>query len=130
MTNIFVSPIMALALWDKGFDEECLAMYTERYLFGTDSLRAIGQHEGMGVSGSRTSEFKNPAYKTICAPTHQQVQDWFDNKGIHIYTFKYGRGWHWKIDVSESTHSFDKHIGFKTRREALEVAIEEALKLI
>jgi hypothetical protein len=152
MREIFVPKDIAQKLKEKGFDEDCLAMYNDRYHKG--ELTVIGQHEGSGVTGDSNSNFNNNQrdFEVCTAPTFEQVQNWFREKhNLHFYVVPYGdmrtwsisglEGWEFpnmaRIDKKERDDRlfYDvrqkyMNVKFNTYYEALTEAINEGLKVI
>jgi hypothetical protein len=127
MREMFVSKEIAYKLLEKGFDEDCLAMYNDRYWKG--DLVAIGQHEGSGISGDKNSDFKSQRdyYKIATAPTRQQVIDWLlktHNLCIHINNGYLGDD---TVHVYKLVKNGRQYI---TDTNNTDKAIEEALKFI
>lgn len=119
MQDLFVPYKLALKLIEKGFDEECFA--THEYNKWLD-----------------TSNSKSYYYNSIKAPLYQQVIDWFREKyNIIVEYLVFNRGWiekdkfcfQWRI-YNNCNEWFTNTIEYKTPYEALNTAIEEALKLI
>lgn len=129
MENLFVPYEVALKLKEKGFNEPCLARY--------DSFTLKLDYNFAGLYPFDTIPIHLPA------PLYQQAVDWLRIKhGIWLYVdieseyFNEGKqfmfGWNVnQITTNKSCGSADdsKSI-FKTYNEALNKAIEEALKLI
>ena len=137
MKHLFVSYKLALKLKEKGFNEACLALYSRKGEL--TSLDAIDYEELRGVINSHTN------YNFPCtAPLYQQVVDWLDSKGIHIQItpefYQDGINWNfqvWEYDskaydcVSDrSSMMYGDNHEYPTRIDAINGAIEEALKLI
>ena len=135
MKHLFVPYEMALKLKEKGFNEPCLALFNN-----SDKPIIAGNTP---VFNSKTVDDS-----IICAPTHQQVQDWFETHGVSVETFLTMMGG-WRFDLkpidSKGTRLFQKNgleimqggkipadfnETFDTKYQALNKAIEEALTLI
>lgn len=151
MREIFVPKDIAQKLKEKGFDEDCLAVYYGRYQKG--ELSVIHQHGGSSVTGESNSDHKGITEFEICtAPTFEQVQNWFREKhNLHFYIVPYGdmrtwsisglEGWEFpnvaRIDKKErddrlfyNVRQKYMNVKFNTYYEALTEAINEGLKLI
>ena len=134
MKQLFVTLEIAITLNEKGFNDPCFAYYNSHneFMYFADVKNC-----------NTNSEFG--FYPTV--PTYQQVIDWFDLKGIIMefdftdnqseYGFQFSlseRGKYTDYVDEDMTHQCKKHYFFNqyfnTRYEALNKAIEEALKLI
>src|ERR1039457_228403 len=90
MTKLFVPYKLAEDLKKIGFDEPCLAMYSDEnldmWLQDQYDLRSEGEEDGF--------QFKNSDYddsRYVAAPLYQQVIDWFYEKhNIYIETKYFG----------------------------------------
>lgn len=132
MKHLFVSCALAIALKEKGFDEDCLAYYTNRYAGKNEHPTPIHQHEGSGIGADKNSDF-TCKYFIATAPLYQQVIDWFrEEQKIDILpniTYDNNGNWYYYrihqfgIFKKHSEGDFDYYI-------AINKAIEEALKLI
>jgi hypothetical protein len=117
MKNLFISYELALKLKDKGFYEPCFSKYYES-----------------GKLSDSLSYLNHNYIKQINAPLYQQVVDWFIEKH-KIFIMIYPRDkWNYMVQgidesISCSGESFHGE-KFESYHEALEKAIEEALKLI
>ena len=78
LQELFVSYEIAAKLKEKGFEVDCLAMYSERYNNG--KLSVIGQHEGSSVSGDCNINFEGMNYNVTVAPLTCQVTEWLEEK--------------------------------------------------
>ena len=113
MKNLFVPYEIALKLKEKGFNEQCLAVYNSSKTFiPIDSFKS----ETDLVKNSELNE--NGQFCT--APLYQQVIDFLKSKGYHLQERLEG----WFIVETKS--------GKETTDEVMTIdyAIEEALKLI
>lgn len=151
MREIFVPKDIAQKLKEKGFNEDCLAVYYGRYQQG--ELSVIHQHGGSSVTGESNSDYNGITEFEICtAPTFEQVQNWFREKhNLHFYIVPYGdmitwsisglEGWEFpnvaRIDKKERDDRLfydirQKYmdVKFNTYYEALTEAINEGLTLI
>jgi hypothetical protein len=145
MENLFVSYETALKLKQLGFDENCFAKYNSK-----KQIDYFERPKAFYCVNSKSSWFspifssKETVSKVCTAPTHQQVIDWFrDKHKLHFYIVPYGDGESWTLSnigrTDKTTNNGrlfyevrDKYdsIKFKTYYEALDKAIDEALKLI
>ncbi len=124
MKNLFIHPNLLINLKEIGFNEPCLIADDEQ---GEEHIVYYVHENG--------------------TPTYQQVIDWFeDNHKIIVYVKKgtYGSWFGNIVNDYTKTHIgsgnfkyFDNEItvnndlnGFKTKYEALDKTIEEAIKLI
>jgi hypothetical protein len=92
MEKQFVTYEITKDLKELGFDEPCLAYYDDEHLTILDS-RFLSESE---ICSVRSSSWDDPRF--IAAPLHQQVIDWFYNKGIII---------EWNMSI---TSSWEYHI--------------------
>ena len=125
MKNLFVSYQLALALKEKGFDEDCLGGYsiTDEHQF--EFLFRISQ----------IPIRKNSQMLYVLAPTHQQVTDWLREKhDLHIEVNGIGSLWcfsFYKIHRGQSTECiFESDDIVIDYYEAFNNSIKEALKRI
>ena len=78
----------SIELKQLGFDEPCLAIYTNRYTNGEIYPKAIGQHEGSNVSGDKNSDFNSQSFWYVTTPLYQEVLEWFrDEKNLFAEIF-------------------------------------------
>lgn len=121
MKELFVPYEIALQLKEKGFNMPCIC--------GFDSYgRLIGKlshgNDGSFISWDKRYDSHLPA------PLYQQVITWLDSKHVYIdIDHEFGKEWNFYIDNGGTGHC-GNDILYKTRIEALEQAIIEALKLI
>jgi hypothetical protein len=80
MESLFIKYDQALALKELGFDEPCLAIFTNRYTNGETYPKAVGQHEGSNISGDKNSDFDGQSFWYVTAPTFSQAFRWFREK--------------------------------------------------
>lgn len=124
MKNLFLPYSIANELKEKGFNEECLTKYGET----SKKLYDITKY------GKNSDDYED----FTTAPLYQQVIDWFREKhnmevqaaswkeaGTVIYIYSVHN-----IVTQESRYKLDDDKKFITYHEALDAAIEEALKLI
>jgi hypothetical protein len=130
MKKYFVPYEIAKELKELGFNEPCLAIYTNRYVGGVDTPVAIHQQEGMGISGDENSLFESPAYWwTVTAPLYDQVINWFiERYGITIWTAPTHHTWKFYI-MSENSVGLIEDV-CKTRYETLNGAFKRAIELV
>lgn len=134
LKKLFVPYELAVKLKEKGFNEPCIGLYLESgRLWSLDNT-------GGDFSGI-TNENKK---RETAAPLYQQITDWFRDKyNLHFFIVPYGDGKHWSLcNVGKTTRTdfFERinsatrikyeGVKFNTYYEALDSAIEEALKLI
>ena len=137
--ELFVSQEVALKLKQKGFNKPCMAKWMLdirgetiphfRYNYAKDGLWF--NHNGKDVSDLNGNDGKDFLWS---APMIQQVVDWFEETH-KIFIMPYPRdGWNYlvqRIDESISCAGDSKHGPIvNTKKEILNKAIEEALKLI
>lgn len=156
MKHLFVPYELALKLKEKEFNEECMAGYECALTSKKDPQDGYSGAHGWkkGECNFSTDYFKNRSeadtsnknWLIVSAPRYQQVIDWFETEHkIHIcYYLTASLYWEYRIVIDfTKTHKgygnfnyFDKIINtpidstFKTKYEALNKAIEEALKVI
>jgi hypothetical protein len=143
MKYLFVTYELSVKLKEKGFDEGCSRIYDGNGKLDNDLFWS-----NFGIKNS-CIHLKNNA---ITAPLYQQITDWFrDKHNLHFYITPYGdmrtwslgglEGWELpnigRIDKKEREDRlfFDlrakyQGVKFNTYYDALNTAIEEALKLI
>lgn len=111
--KLFVSYEIAKKLDYLQFNEECLAFFDE--------------DNNLQIGGS----FKNSSMlKGFTAPLYQQVIDWFrETEGFYIEVVRYDVG-HFEYQIKSNMATENSKHTFPTYYEALNKAIEEALKLI
>lgn len=117
MKQLFVTPEIAIALKEKGFNEPCLGHYNSNneFMFFAD-VRNCNTNSEFGF------------YPTV--PTYQQAVDWFREKhSILIAVDNDGKEFFYVFTFLKDN---DRHIleGFNSYYEAFEKAIKESLKLI
>lgn len=130
MKKLFIPYELALIAKDKGFNESCFGGY---YLFENKPDLCIYQDE---------NEFSDSKEIILQAPLYQQMVDWFSEKHkIQIVEDISGLGTHFTCKIwnrNLRTGDCEGKLGKWTqtypyalsRYEALNLAIEEALKLI
>lgn len=129
MNNIFVPYEIAIQLKEKGFKQSgCFAEY----------VQWDGSRPWLNIYQDWSPEDSEQHTKECEAPTYQQVINWLDEKGIVIEiqvdrtaepkycfeVFKYEHFGNWK------KHTPQEWFLYRTRTEATNVAINEALKLL
>lgn len=142
MKHLFVPFELAKLLKEKGFNEPCFRLYTEKY---KELITAP-------FNATNTSIENSLPTKPLTAPLYCQVIDWFrdkhllhitaefsqlkdvnDDENIELYGFRINEQWQEGKDWFDYKYGF-KHIenqhSFKSYYEALTKAIEEAIKLI
>lgn len=157
MKHLFVDYEIALQLKEKGFDEACLGFFLIPEIEKTGDTTLLRFTE-RGKELKRSWSYKEmirsfPDFKNHCkyehcykfslndsrfiatAPLYQQVIDWFREKyniNIYIAYCQYGinseNGWRFTFD-NPTKQQYWQH-KCDTYYEALNKAIEEALKLI
>lgn len=142
MKELFVSYELALKLKEKGFDEECIAYWFLSLEKGTNkevvSLLPIVIVWKAGTMWKGMDNSKCDSEILCTAPLYQQVIDWFrekhkigvDNSPVlstDLETYKYNYMIYSlnKVDFDQKRSTIQY-----TYYEALDKAIEEALKLI
>jgi len=123
MQHLFVEYPIALELKNKGFNEPCFAAYIEmaekRFDFMLNSeWQAIDDSIGLGNN------------LITNAPLHQQVIDFLLKFGYFIQTGICGDDTIFMVIYHKNNGIIYNEKGFKDNYEALNKAIEEALKLI
>ena len=128
MKHLFVSYEIAKQLKEKGFDEKCLGYINQEgktYLFDFMLLDQYGLES-------------NEEYEGILSPLYQQVIDWFREEHRLFITIIDGDKRNDNIFYWFQVYDLNKQSAvvavldqeYKTYYEALDKAIEEALKLI
>lgn len=134
MKTQFVSFEMAKALKELGFSEKCFAYYMQHPdvgggpIFLSPETKDYNPHEDFQNHNGRTDLL----ILRISAPLYQQVVDWFREYHkitIEVFYHKYTKTWECDILFMESSDGKSPDSN-KTYYEALNKAIEEALKLI
>lgn len=92
MRQDFIPYEEALALKELGFDEPCIGVYTNRYMYTEGRVVAINQREGSAITGDRNSQFLDPRFWYVTAPTFSQAFRWFRLKHDSYYEIKRERG--------------------------------------
>lgn len=121
LSDLFVPYKIALRLKIKGFNEPCLAIYNN------SSIPFIAGNTP--VFNDKTED-----ESIITAPVYEQVVDWFlekhniliESRPLNTFTWWDGLVYIYNEDIQRDF----RDSGLKTRKEALIIAIEEALKLI
>jgi len=126
MKHLFVSYEIALQLKEKGFDEDCFGFYNN----------ADGN---VWIKHEIPNDIKEIYTGDIAAPLFQQVVDWFREKhDLHISIESYNQDEKEKeieyeysyIIVTRKNYPTVPNLFYNTYYEALNEAIEEAVKLI
>ncbi len=152
MKELFVTYAIAKALQEKDFYQSCF--FANYFVFGDGKVRdsKYGQTEpelficGRNSLESREEKLQMHAYHDVSVPTHQQVIDWLRVKHnieivISPITLNTGRAYYvvlyYDVDGTMTDHPIynwvgNETMGYKTFTylKAMEVAIEEAIKLI
>lgn len=136
MNHLFVTYEIAKLLKEKGFNEPCICQYMIQ-----DSTPEMSSPKVIKLVPLVTSKaitvgiLPKQVELNLCAPLYQQVVDWFREKHNINPTSKICSDSRYMSDVSNND-SHDTYIKgvktgyYKTYYEALNKAIEEALKLI
>ena len=82
MKNLFVSFEIAKLLKEKGFNEDCLGFYSEKYSY---SNKTFPVKLYISEGHNETTVIKK-VEKLCSAPLYQQVTDWFREKHSLIIT--------------------------------------------
>lgn len=153
MDKLFVPYELAKQLKEKGFNESCLCFYNkedDKY-----KLAICAQFDSYNFATYKNDDIIKSSCKgiltTVCAPSHQQVIDWFrEQYNIHIsISYELHMKWFYSIDIASYTdedmdnncfekfcdkviecNCIDTDDGFETYYDALNIAIEESIKLI
>ena len=129
MEKEFIPYEQALALKELGFDEPCLAMFTNRYANGEIYPKAISQHEGSNISGDKNSDFNNQNFWYVTSPTFSQAFRWFREKYKELKIFIK------EEDFREGLYEYDiKDVlgvsGFKTYEEAELECLKKLIEIV
>lgn len=125
MHELFVPYNLALIIKEKGFNEDCLTLYkTDKRIMNSDDWCC-------GTNNSHLTK----EWMSCLAPTYQQAIDWLDKKDIHVESeYDYLKNcYNIKFVEKKSSNKWMEYTLFyncKTKKEALDRGIEEALKLI
>lgn len=158
MKHLFIPYELAKLAKEKGFNEPCMYAYCEQGGWNKYSrsrepiifvLKTDGNPFGQFFQGKNWNRVIEPNTKSkvhCSAPLYQQIIDWLDSKGLHIDItpefYRDGINWNWQIFwyLPKEKQTIDKFYGgtamygdnneYPTRIEAVNKAIEEALKLI
>ncbi len=125
-----------------GFDDECFAIYNhkQKFMFHNEVIISTGANKGC-ISNSKLKwwgSFNTAANESYTAPTYDQVIEWFEtNHNLVIDAFQESDGYEytgkWTGDISRLGIYEEEPmviISENSRRNALEVAILEAIKII
>lgn len=152
----FVPYELAKLSKEKGFDEKCLGFwrssqditftsYNNNCITSRNTFLTIKGKDNFVYTPEPNDADTNPNYERIkwkmkiAAPTHQQVVDWLrEEHDIYIFTYPVGLdkktiGFCWDVEQANKdygNHTDQDYTKYKTYYEALNKAIEEALKLI
>ncbi len=130
MKELFVPIELALLLMEAGYHDPCLGYYNRTGQINTLSESPFGMYDYN--SEPEQDDTKTP----VSAPLYQQVVDWFgwkynievEARCIQINSKR--RKAYQATVISDNYNTFAQGGDFDTRLEALDKAIEEALKLI
>jgi len=124
MKHLFVPYELALLAKEKGFNEDCLAIWSKRHHNDTPTL--IQKNWNSGRQGSLD----------LFAPLYQQLEDWF-REGYNLWIMpcqKIGFGWEFKIYSSSTGFDVDTNGNIETKHKdfygSYNLALTEAFKLI
>lgn len=125
MKHLFVPYNLALLMKEKGFNEPC---FTYHLWDGNEQNKefknGLGNFVFHAKSGKTNTDYAQS--KHISAPLYQQATDWLREKhGISVWVYPPKNLWHVQMESGEQFASSGD-----TYYEALNKAIEEALKLI
>lgn len=117
MKHLFVPYSLALLAKEKGFNEQCLAVYH------TDdkSIAPVVPDKPFTLSGWANSDESSGRY--LAAPLYQQLVDWFREDHLLYIVFNVPNN-EWRVE--ELPPESRIHLGSGT----LDSAIEQAFKLI
>lgn len=131
INKLFVPYEIALKLKEKGFDEECFGNYD--CWSKKEPARLMTNIYPYFLGQEYAKRFDKTC---ILAPLYQQVIDFLETCGIYIRTYpsllSYPMWWDWELQIKlpyKIISSKDDE-QYKNKYEALNKAIEEALKLI
>ena len=132
MKELFLPYPIALSLKELGFDEPCLAYYTNRYAGGTLVPVAVHQHEGMGISGDENSRFKDQRYWAVTAPLIDQAVEWLIEKhGLYVESrFWDGKQWFEIYSTMDKEENMEDSHYYSSRREAVLSGLTKAITII
>ncbi len=122
MKHLFIPYELAVIAKEKGFNEKCIATYTQNTIGKGDRLQFFVEPIN-----------PNDDFTFISAPLYQQIVDWLREKHkIYIYINPFNEILNFKEVVLFKWAIKDKCVAkeYSTYYEALNKAIEEAFKLI
>lgn len=118
--KLFVPYEFALLAKEKGYTEDCIALYSD------ENLYMIYQSGEKGVIHTF-----DKSSTSIAAPLYQQLLDWFRKKhDLHLYVEAYGNDTYEGVIVSNFSKAEEGDTIFTTYYDALDDAIKDAFKLI
>lgn len=125
--SLFIPLVLVQRLIAKGFSEKCLGYFTADT--GKVSLFEIMPLDKAGLEANETYD------GGTLAPMYEDVIDWLTTKNLLIVIDNYSSGYSFVIrncpPYTPANFFKDKsEFGYKTRREALDKAIEEAITLL
>ena len=127
MEKEFIPYKIALALKEIGFDEKCFGFYENEILKPTSYVNDFNNGTNHNV------DFDN-VFRTIKAPTFSQAFRWFrEVYNIYVeisFNQKYENPRFGYIVRTKSTCFHTRDFPYKTYEEALEIGLQEGLKLI
>jgi len=141
MKDLFVPHEIAKQLKEKGFDDPCIAEYVNGFLINhmQFTVEDEDKHSDWSTYTNSSTNWTQTKDRIVySAPTHQQVINWLDKKGI-VIQIQIDRTTEPKycFEVFKYEHfgNYEKHepsewFLYRNRTEATNVSINEALKLI
>lgn len=141
MKKLFAPYEIAIQLKEKGFDEPCIAEYVNGFLMNHMQFTVEEEDRDSDWStytNSHTNWTRTKDRVVCSAPLYQQVVEWLrekHNKVIEVSLYYKDSKDSWTYEIMEygihKTYStINKHKTHKTYNQALNEAINEALKLI
>jgi hypothetical protein len=125
MKNLFIPYELALEAKELGFNEFCIGEYTKHAQTNAIDLR-YPKHEGLQGDW--------PLENEVDAPLYQQIIDWLREKHkietVILSDTEYNNSFEYCLYKLHSKNKITGNINYTTYYEALNKAIEEALKLI
>lgn len=128
--KFFVPFETAKALKEKGYPQAWATRYYDTF-DGETSFLSDKEVASCVVNGDTESPcFEKLSKSYEAAPTYHEVIDWLESKGIRVFAHYYLAQKEWVYVIEDFKRLKDNAGYYKTREEALNAGILEALKLI
>lgn len=133
MNKLFVSYKVAIMLFEKGFNENCLAcyMYGEELKFSYLIYHDVKFHDKVVNNRVGYINKENINESFVTAPLYQQVFDWLEENHNIFISFKVNKDKLFNFNFNTEVFNNNRIIyPYSSKYDAYNKAIEEALKLI